>query len=77
VEEEKNVFPERLRKLREKQHRKQYAVAHLCGLDRKTLRRYEKGEIEPLMTQLVVIAEYFGVSVDYLTGRTDNPEINK
>ena len=26
---------------------------------------------------LVALADYFGVSIDYLVGRTDNPEVNK
>lgn len=69
-------FPKRLRKLRERQRRKQYVVSELCGLNRSTIRRYERGEMEPSAEALSAIADYFEVSIDYLLGRTDNPEIN-
>lgn len=72
-----NVFPGRLRKLRKRQRRKQYAVAELCGIDRKTYGRYERGEKEPSVESLEKIADYFEVSMDYLRGRTDNPTINR
>lgn len=38
--------------------------------------RYEYGR-EPAYKQLMALANYFNVSLDYLTGRTDNPEINR
>ena len=70
-------FPGRLRKLRERTRCKQYAVAHCCGVDRKTLSRYEKGEIEPSLTQLINMAIYFEVSIDYLAGLTEDPTIRR
>lgn len=70
-------FPKRLRKLRERQRRKQYVVSELCGLSRGTIRRYERGEMKPSAEALVAIAEYFDVSVDYLLGRTDKQKMNK
>lgn len=72
-----SAFPARLRKLRERQRRKQYAVAEMCGLDRRTYRRYERGEKEPSVESLEKLADYFEVSIDYLRGRTDNPTINR
>lgn len=71
------VFQQRLRMLREKQRRKQYVVSELCGLNRSTIRRYERGEMGPSVEALISIADYFEVSTDYLIGRTDNPKINK
>lgn len=41
---------------------------------RGNLPTWKKGNINPV--SLVKIADYFGVSTDYLLGRTDNPEIN-
>ena len=70
-------FPKRLKKLRERQRRKQYIVSELCGLNRGAIRRYERGERKPGEDELMAIADYFEVSVDYLLGRTDNPKINK
>lgn len=71
-----NKFPDRLKRLRERQKRKQYVVSELCGLNRSAIRRYERGEREPGLKELVSIADYFEVSLDYLTGLTDNPRRN-
>ena len=42
-----------------------------------TISRYETGEREPGISELIKIADYFNVSIDYLLERTDNPDINK
>lgn len=68
---ENKVFQERLRKLREAQRKKRIVVSELCGLPSDAIRRYERGEAKPTMDALIKIADYFGVSIDYLTGRTD------
>ena len=44
-------------------------VSELCGLDRGAVRAYERGERLPTMDALVALADYFEVSLDYLTGR--------
>ena len=38
---------------------------------------YEKGKHYPEVRNLMILADYFGVSTDYLLGRTDNPEVNR
>ena len=38
-----------------------------------TISRYESGEREPGIAELIRIADYFRVSIDYLVGRTDDP----
>lgn len=68
---EKSVFPQRLRLLRERQHRSRRVVSELCGLHPGAISRYERGEAEPDVKSLIAIADYFGVSVDYLIGRTN------
>lgn len=42
-----------------------------------TISRYETGEREPSLLELIKIADYFNVSVDYLLERTDNPIMQK
>jgi transcriptional regulator with XRE-family HTH domain len=42
-------------------------------MPRRNYQRYEKGEVDPPSSKLVVLANYFGVSTDYLLGRTDTP----
>lgn len=39
--------------------------------------RYERGERQPTADTLVALADYFDVSLDYLVGRTDNPNSHK
>lgn len=64
-------FPERLRRLREEKRQSRVVVSELCGLDREAVRTYERGERLPTMDALIALADYFEVSLDYLTGRTN------
>lgn len=72
-------FPVRLRKLREamKPVKSMEITSQLIGLSPNMLRMYERGECEPTLSKLKLIAEYYGVSVDYLLGRTDFPFTKK
>ena len=67
-----NAFPERLRRLREERRpvRSMVAVSELCGLEKSAVRRYERGERTPNMEALIALADYYEVSLDYLTGRS-------
>lgn len=73
MEKRENVFPDRLRKLRERKRLKRYVLSERCGLHLDAIRRYETGESKPTMDALESIADEFGVTVDYLMGRTDYP----
>ena len=42
-----------------------------------TISRYETNEREPGIKELIKIADYFNVSLDYLLERTNNPNIQK
>lgn len=64
-------FPQRLQRLRERQHRSRRVVSELCGLHPDAIRRYERREAKPGMKDLIAIADYFEVSLDYLVGRSD------
>ena len=46
-------------------------------MNQNTISRYETGEREAGYAELIAIADYFDVSIDYLLERTDNPEINR
>lgn len=65
----KEIFSSRLRKLREKQRLKRSVLSELCGLDRNAVAQYENQERSPSIEAVCAIADYFEVSVDYLTGR--------
>ena len=47
------------------------------GMSQNTISRYETGAREADYKTLLIFADYFNVSVDYLLGRTDNPEVNR
>lgn len=51
--------------------RSQTEVAEAMGFKQSTYAMYENGKREPGFSNLCRIADYFGVSVDYLLGRTD------
>ena len=68
---EKSEFPARLRKLREERRQSRVVVSELCGLDRDAVRSYERDERSPNVKALIALADYFEVSLDYLTGRTN------
>jgi len=46
-------------------------------MNQNTISRYETGSREPSNAELIIIADYFDVSIDYLLGRTDNPKVNR
>ena len=67
----------RLKKLRKAKNISQLKLALDLNMSQNTISRYETSEREPGLNELIKIADYFNVSIDYLLERTDNPEINK
>ena len=43
------------------------------NMNQNTISRYENGEREPGIKEIISIAEYFNVSIDYLLEQTENP----
>lgn len=70
-------FTDRLMELQSKQNRLKKDIANAVNISVMGYYRYERGEREPSMSTLIALADYFNVSLDYLVGRTDNPEVNK
>ena len=66
----------RLKELRKARRITQLKLAMDLNLTQNTVSRYETGEREPGIAELVRIADYSHISVDYLLERTDNPEMN-
>lgn len=67
----------RLRELRKSRGISQLKLALDLNTNQNSISRYETGEREPGTVELIKIADYFNVSVDYLLERTDNPNIQK
>lgn len=67
----------RLKELRLKNNITQVKLAMDINVNQNTVSRYENGEREAGYAELIRIADYFNVSIDYLLERTDNPLMNK
>ena len=67
----------RLKELRDQRHISQVFLGLELGMSQNTISRYETGAREADYETLITFADYFNVSVDYLLGRTDNPETNR
>lgn len=72
-----STFSVRIKELRKASHLTQEDLGKIIGVSKYAILLYEKGKNCPEMKGLVGLADYFGVSIDYLVGRTDNPEINR
>lgn len=69
-----DVMAARLRELREKHTRpirSRAITSELMGLSKNALANYERGKRIPNAHVLRLIADYYGVSADYILGRTD------
>ncbi|MGX8698427.1 MAG: helix-turn-helix domain-containing protein [bacterium] len=66
----------RLRQLREERKLTQLKVAMDLHLNQNSISRYESGAREAGYELLCGFASYYGVSVDYILCRTDNPKVN-
>ena len=67
----------RLKLLRKERKISQLKLALDLNMNQNSISRYENGEREADYATLIRFADYFDVSLDYLLGRTDNPNINR
>lgn len=67
----------RLREIRRAKGISQLKLAMDLNMNQNSISRYETGEREPGINELIQIADYFNVSVDYLLGRTSNPNMHE
>ena len=66
-------FSERLKELRHKRGLTQEQLADALDIPDTTIRRWESVGDPPKRERIEKLADFFGVSVDYLLGRTDDP----
>lgn len=66
---------QRIKDLREDADRTQSDLAAYLGTTAQYYGKYEKGERELPFTRAIELAEYYGVSLDYLAGRTNVKEL--
>jgi len=66
-------YQRRLRDLREDHDKTQQDIADILGTSQTMYARYERGANELPLRHLLKLADYYGVSADYLLGRSNTP----
>lgn len=66
-----------LKELRKEKGLSQIAVQMQTGIEQALISKYENGERVPPTEMLMQLADFYGVSMDYIMGRTDRKEINR
>ena len=66
-----------LKKLRLEHNLTQIALQMRTGIEQSLLSKFENGERTPPTETLMILAEYYNVSIDYILCRTENPLINQ
>jgi len=67
----------RLKLLRKSRGYTQISLQMQTGIEQSLLSKYETGERVPPTETLLLFADFYNVSIDYILCRTDNPEINR
>lgn len=70
-------IPDRLKQLRETANLTQSDMAEILDVKLQSYQRFEYGSRRPSLDVLIALADYFGVSLDYLVGISDNPKRNQ
>jgi transcriptional regulator with XRE-family HTH domain len=68
-----DIFARRLRELRLSRHMTLQNVGDAVGSQPNTISNLENAQKAPSLNMVLALADFFGVSVDYLVGRTDVP----
>mgnify|MGYP003287524933 FL=1 len=66
-----------LKKLRKQAGLTQISLQMKTGIEQALLSKFENGDRVPPTETLIQLADFYNVSMDYIMGRTENPEINK
>ena len=67
----------RIRDLREDRDLTQKRMGEILSCSQRVYSNYERGELDIPTEILIRLADYYGVSVDWLMGRTDVREVNR
>lgn len=70
------ILAKRLKELRESRRIYQREMAEYLGLSFRGYQGYETNQSDPKLKTLIAIADYYQVSIDYLVGRTDVPDLH-
>ena len=70
------MYFQRLRDMREDADLTQTEIARMLGIQQTVYSRYERGYQTIPLEHLIRLAEFYKVSLDFLTGRTNRQEVN-
>ena len=70
------MLNEKIKELRKAKRVSQVEMASALGLTKQCVSNWENDNIQPSIEMLVKIADYFGVTTDYLLGRSEKDVIN-
>lgn len=73
----REILSKRLRLCRKEAGLTQIQTAIYCDITEQAYQNYERMTREPRLEILIRLADLFHVSLDYLTGRTDQRAINQ
>ncbi len=71
------MYFQRLRDLREDMDMNQTEIAKLLHTSQTVYSRYERGFQTIPVEHLLILADFYRVSTDYMLGRTNNKKMNK
>jgi len=72
-----DIMQNNLRKLRKENNLTQVALQMQTGIEQALLSKFENGERIPPTESLLILADFYNVSIDYILCRTNKPEINR
>ncbi|MBQ3234859.1 MAG: helix-turn-helix transcriptional regulator [Clostridia bacterium] len=64
-------FSKVLIELRKESKISQQKLAHSIGVTQQCISEWEKGNMEPTLSNLIKLADFFEISIDFLAGRTE------
>lgn len=62
----------KIKELRTEKNFTQKQIGEIINCNQSAIGKYERGELEPTLSNLVKLADFFGVTTDYLLGREDD-----
>ena len=71
------MYFQRLRDMREDSDMTQAQIAEILKIQQTVYSRYERGFQTIPLEHLLTLANFYGVSLDFLTGRTNNKKISR
>lgn len=71
------IFNDRVKILRDERGATQESTARAIGMPPRTYQRLEMDGCKTHYDTLILLADYYDVSVDWLMGRTDRREVNR